>query len=74
MSDNTIKIFPGTGERSPKAMLQAASQQELESVVIIGMLPDTELFISTSLDNCPDMHWLLTSAEYAVMREVWGYG
>ena len=60
-----IEIFPGTGPRDPRAILQAVQEQvEFEEVLVLGWKKeDKKLFVAGSMTNVKDMHWLLSCAD-----------
>lgn len=65
-----IEILPGLGERPVPAMLDCAKRANLGSVLIVGIDPKGQLFVSSSCAEWRDILWLIRKAEWFVQRQV----
>lgn len=59
---SNVRILPGTGSRSPDAMLEVARNAGLEDVTIVGWVGD-DLFFSTSRERNAETLWDLEQAK-----------
>ena len=68
LADN-VSIFPGITNKDFDAdvMLEAASGQGLDSVIVIGWDKDGDLFFSSSMSDGPEALWLLEKAKAALL-------
>lgn len=68
MSDNVIP-FPGTTtlDINPNAVLKGAIDQ-LKMGMVIGYDNDGEFYIAVSTGSAPEISWLLTQAQSALLK------
>ena len=65
-SPSNVRILPGTGGRSPDAMLECA--KGLDSVTIIGWKGD-DFFFSSSYEYMKDCLWDIKQAERVIVHK-----
>lgn len=68
MTDNVVP-FPGTTtlDINPNVVLKGAIDQ-LEIVMVIGYDNDGEFYIAMSTGSVPEISWLLTQAQSALLK------
>lgn len=69
LADNIV-LFPGISPNDYGAnlMLEAATNADLDSVVIIGWNKDGEMFFSSSMGNGPECLWLIEKAKQSLLK------
>ena len=63
-----VRILPGTGDRSPDAMLECAKSADLDHVTIAGWAEDG-FFFSSSYADRKDILWDLERAKKILLSE-----
>lgn len=61
-----LVLFPGTGERSPLAILQLAQTWGLKEVVVAGFDESGEFCIAGSNGDFRDVSWILRKGQQFV--------
>lgn len=56
-------------DRSPRAILEAAINENLENVIILGETKDGSVHFSMSPMDCPEILFLLEVARHTIMDE-----
>lgn len=52
---------------APKTVLEGAVEKDLETVVVVGVTKDGDLYLASSTGSLVEMHWLLASVSHELM-------
>lgn len=68
-NDENMLFFPGETKEgfSPEMILRGALKAGLADVVVLGWYKDDALFMSSSLQDSPDIVWLLEKAKMTLV-------
>ena len=62
MTDNGLRLFP-QGAVNPDALLEAAKNADLESVVILGWDANGDLYFGSSCSKLREISWLMENGQ-----------